>query len=282
LANCPTEQGYYYDHLRRHLTNLQNDEKLLADAKIVIQSDQPVQIDSQNAFKLRSIGLVKFKGNEVEPFCNLYRYYFREVLQVNNFSNLNDNETTLAAIMFTDTVNSTQLMTTNETLMKELLKRDFQLMSNICEHHGGRVLKNLGDGLLMYFDSAVKAVLCAKQIQNSIATEANSLPSGRVLKHRIGIHIGDVFMTGKDVLGAGVNIASRLQSHAEEGGICISQMVYDAVKSRLELPVKEIGLTDLKRCTLSSLFISDSSLILIMSNYINPYVIIILMINNQS
>ncbi len=243
---APTEEGFYYDHLRRHLTNLQSDPELLEVAKSVMRADNSRQIDSQSAFKLRSIGLIKFKGNEVMPLCNLYRYYFREVLEVNNVSNLHENETTLAAIMFTDTVNSTQLMTTNETLMKELLKRDFQLMNNICEHHGGKVFKNLGDGLLMYFDSAVKAVLCAKQIQQSIATEAEALPSGRVLKHRIGIHIGDVFMTGKDVLGAGVNIASRLQSHAPEGGICISQMVYDAVKSRLELPVIEIGLTELK------------------------------------
>lgn len=205
-----------------------------------------MQIDSKNAFKLRSMGLVKFKGNEVLPLCNLYKYYFREVLQVNDFSHQAENQTTLAAIMFTDTVNSTQLMTANENLMRELLKRDFKLINDICERHNGKVLKNLGDGLLMYFDSAVKAVMCAKQIQQSIATEANSLPSGRVLKHRIGIHIGDVFLTGKDVLGAGVNIASRLQSHAPEGGICISQMVYDAVKSRLELPVMEIGLTELK------------------------------------
>ncbi len=243
---APTEEGFYYDHLRRHLTNLESDQHLLEMMQQVVESHDPIKIDSQHAFKLRSMGLVKFKGNQVEPLCNLYRYYFQEVLKINYPRITDKNDTTLAAIMFTDAVNSTELMTANETLMKELLRRDFKLMSNICEHHGGKVLKNLGDGLLMYFDSAVKAVMCAKQIQNSIATEADSLPSGRTLTHRIGIHIGDVFMTGKDVLGAGVNIASRIQNHAEAGGICISQMVYDAVKSRLELPVQEIGLTELK------------------------------------
>ena len=71
-------------------------------------------------------------------------------------------------------------------------------------------------------------------------------PSGRVLIHRIGIHMGDVFLSGGDVLGAGVNVAARLQNKAEPGGICISRMVYDAVKDHLTLQVNELGACDLK------------------------------------
>ena len=244
LSIAVTEQGCYYDHLRRHLSNLQQDQDLLTAIKKVIAAANPVKIGSTEAFKLRSMGLVKFVGNEVVPLCELYRLYLSDRLDTKILHNSED--TTLAAIVFTDTVNSTVLMLANQKIMKELLKRDFQLMTQICQSHQGQVLKNLGDGLLMYFDSAVKAVACAMQIQQAIATEAKTHTSGRNLEHRIGIHLGDVFLSGGDVLGAGVNIAARLQNIAEPGKICISQMVYDAVKDHLNLQVETLGERELK------------------------------------
>lgn len=244
LQIAPTEEGFFYDRLRHHLSQLQNDEALLEAAKKVVAADNPVKIGATEAFKLRSMGLVKFVGNEVIPLCDLYRFYLRDRLDAKTI--LDAEDTTLAAIVFTDVVNSTQLMMANQTVMRELLKRDFRLMSEICQHYQGQVLKNLGDGLLMYFSSAVKAVTCTIQIQKAIATEAATLPSGRVLVHRIGIHLGDVFLTGGDVLGAGVNIAARLQSEAAPGKICVSQIVYDAVKDHLNLNVEALGERQLK------------------------------------
>ena len=82
LQVAPTEEGPYYDHLRRHLLNLESDTNLVAAMKQVIASPEPIQIGSDEGFKLHSMGLVKFQGNAVMPLCNLYRLYFRERLGV--------------------------------------------------------------------------------------------------------------------------------------------------------------------------------------------------------
>ncbi|MDF5728344.1 MAG: AAA-like domain-containing protein [Rhizonema sp. PD38] len=80
---APTESGPYSDHLRRHLRNLEDDSQLLAAVKIVMTADAPVNLASVEAFKLRSMGLIKFQGNQIKPTCDLYRLYFRESLKIN-------------------------------------------------------------------------------------------------------------------------------------------------------------------------------------------------------
>jgi len=82
LQLAPTEGGLYGEHLRRHLLNLEGDEKLLAAMKQIIAVDHPISINTSEAFKLTSMGLVLFRGSEVVPSCNLYRTYFRERLRV--------------------------------------------------------------------------------------------------------------------------------------------------------------------------------------------------------
>jgi serine/threonine-protein kinase len=77
LQIAPTEEGPYYDHLRRHLLNLEENAELVAAAKQVVAADSPIEIKTAEAFKLRSMGLVKFQGNAVMPLCDLYRVYFR-------------------------------------------------------------------------------------------------------------------------------------------------------------------------------------------------------------
>jgi class 3 adenylate cyclase len=255
---APTEAGPYDQHLRRHLLNLETDESLLTAFQQVITSEQPIRIGSSEAFKLRSMGLVKIQGNLVEPLCSLYRDYFREHLSDHSTVNtelqapqceinpIQKPKITLAAIMFTDVVNSTQLMVANQTQMLELLTRDFQLMRDICNRYEGQVLKSMGDGLLMYFKSAVQAVSCAQEIQKILVISAVSLPSHQVLYHRIGIHLGDVFFSGDDVLGEGVNMAARLQGQACMNGICISKTVYEVVKNHLSLKAEYMGLKPLK------------------------------------
>lgn len=153
---------------------------------------------------------------------------------------------TLAAIVFTDVVGYSALMAANEEYTLDLLRRDFQILKQLCQRFEGKVLKTIGDAILMYFPSAVKAVACAKEMQVSLAELAASLAPEDVLTHRIGIHLGDVFFNGSDVMGDGVNVAARLQSEAQPGGICMSQTVYDVVKNPLGLHTTELITKKLK------------------------------------
>lgn len=152
----------------------------------------------------------------------------------------------LAAIVFTDVATSGSRMAIAERHTLNLLHRDFQLMSQLCQKFEGQVLKTLGDGMLMYFASAVQAVECAQTIQKTLAKAATTLSPQDVLSHRIGIHLGDVFFSEADVMGNGVNIAARLQTEAKPGGVCLSQTVYDVVRSCLDFKVEYLGLRRLK------------------------------------
>jgi hypothetical protein len=142
-------------------------------------------------------------------------------------------------------------MQTDEELTLRLLKRDFDLMREICVQHHGSVLKSTGDGLLLYFSSAVQAVACALAVQRTFAEQLKSRPASESLTHRVGIHLGDVFVNEQDVMGDGVNIAARLQAEAEPGGICISQTVYDVVRNKLALHVTRLGPRELKNISQS-------------------------------
>jgi class 3 adenylate cyclase len=153
---------------------------------------------------------------------------------------------TLAAIVFTDVVSFSVHMQRDEVKTLGLINRDFAEMRRLCEARGGAVLKTTGDGLLCYFASAVEAVACALDMQKHFSTLGKTLPPGDALQHRIGIHLGDVLVQDQDVMGDGVNIASRLQAEAEPGGICISQTVYDVVKNKIELKATYLGARDLK------------------------------------
>lgn len=152
----------------------------------------------------------------------------------------------LAAIVITDAVGFSARMSTDEESTLALIERDSQLIREHCAQFEGQVLKSTGDGLLMYFVSAVQAVACALQVQRSLATLNSDLPAEEVLLHRIGIHLGDVFLSESDVMGNGVNIAARLETEAYPGGVCISKMVYDVVKSRLQLAATSVGPLQLK------------------------------------
>jgi class 3 adenylate cyclase len=152
----------------------------------------------------------------------------------------------LAAIVFTDTVGFSRLMSKDEELTLRLVARDLAYMKTTCEAFGGQVLKSTGDGLLMLFTSAVQAVACALEIQRDLQKQGLELPVVERLQHRIGIHLGDVFQNKGDVMGDGVNIAARLQTEAVPGGICLSNTVYDVVHNRLSFYVNELGARKLK------------------------------------
>ena len=153
---------------------------------------------------------------------------------------------TLAAIVFTDIVGFSSLASRNEERTINMVRRDLTIMSNACTYHGGQVLKNTGDGLLMYFPSAVEALESAIEMQNQLAELGASLPANERLQHRIGVHLGDVIIDDKDVYGDGVNVAARLQAEAKPDTIVFSRTVHDVVKGKMKVDATYLGPRTLK------------------------------------
>lgn len=141
----------------------------------------------------------------------------------------------LAAIVFTDVVGFSRLAAQNESRVYVALQRDMGVITNLCRAHTGQVLNTMGDGMLLCFMSAVDAMTCAIEIQRTLFNQSRSLPAGDVLQHRIGVHLGDVIMSGDNVFGDGVNVAARLQAVAKPGGICFSHTVHEVIKNKLKL-----------------------------------------------
>ncbi|MCH8838807.1 MAG: adenylate/guanylate cyclase domain-containing protein [Candidatus Marinimicrobia bacterium] len=145
----------------------------------------------------------------------------------------------LAAIMFTDIVGYTALMSRDERLALQVLDRHRAILKPLIQGANGEWLKEIGDGTLSAFASAVEAVQCALEIQRSLADD-------RDLTLRIGIHIGDVVFKDGDVFGDGVNVASRIEPLAEPGGICVTERVYDDIRNQSDLKAQLLGPKTLK------------------------------------
>ncbi len=145
----------------------------------------------------------------------------------------------LAAIMFTDIVGYTALMGEDEAKALQLLEKNHNLLKPIIEEFRGDWLKEIGDGTLSCFASAVDAVNCALKVQQSLKDDTE-------LTLRIGIHIGDVVFKGGDVFGDGVNVASRIEPLAEPGGICVSDRVYDDIQNKPDVATVFLGVKELK------------------------------------
>ena len=151
----------------------------------------------------------------------------------------------LAAIMFTDIVGFTKIMGDDETTALSILENQQSLINPIVKEHKGTIIKKMGDGFLIEFQSTVEAVECATQMQDSIKSY-NMSDDNLEFHIRIGIHLGDIVILGDDILGDGVNIASRIEPLASPDGICITDAVYQSVKSKLKLDVERIDEVDLK------------------------------------
>ena len=161
-------------------------------------------------------------------------------------SSLSQGQRILAAIMITDAVGFSKRMSVDEELTLKLIDRDLTLIADTCSDYGGTVLKSTGDGLLIYFVSAVEAVTCGLSIQQKLVNLSAEGASDPHLDHRIGIHLGDILVSEQDVMGNGVNITARLQTFAKPRGLCVSQTIYDVVKARLHLNATFLGPLQLK------------------------------------
>jgi adenylate cyclase len=141
----------------------------------------------------------------------------------------------LAAILSADVKGYSRLISEDEVGTIHTLTAYKEVMTGLIQHHRGRVVVAPGDNVLAEFVSVVDAVQCAVEIQKELKTRNAELPENRKMEFRIGVNLGDVIEDGEQILGDGVNIAARLESLSEAGGICISGSVYDHVKSKLSL-----------------------------------------------
>ena len=150
--------------------------------------------------------------------------------------------------MFTDVIGYTALTQSDELRALELLRRHRELARPVFQRHGGTVVKTTGDGFLVEFASALAATECAVDLEGAVGAEEKR--SGKGLKVRIGIHVGDVVHEEGDVFGDAVNIASRIQPLAEGGGICVSQQAYDQVRNKIPFGFSRLETPDLKNVSL--------------------------------
>jgi TolB-like protein/class 3 adenylate cyclase len=151
-------------------------------------------------------------------------------------------ERRLAAIVQADVVGYSRLIGLDEegTLARLSTHRTEWIDPKIAEHRG-RIVKTMGDGLLLEFPSVVNATRCAVDIQRGMADRNAGLGDDRRIEFRIGVHLGDVVVADGDIYGDGVNIAARLEALAEPGGICLSRAARDQVLDRLDFPLKDLG-----------------------------------------
>jgi TolB-like protein/class 3 adenylate cyclase len=148
----------------------------------------------------------------------------------------------LTAILAADVVGYSRLIQADEAGTLGALKaRRSEVLQPVVSKHRGRIVKLMGDGVLVEFASAVDAVECAIQLQHGMQFANTGVPEERRVVLRIGINLGDVIVEGGDLYGDGVNIAARLETLAEPGGICISGSVHDQVKRKLEAHFEDIG-----------------------------------------
>jgi TolB-like protein/class 3 adenylate cyclase/tetratricopeptide (TPR) repeat protein len=148
----------------------------------------------------------------------------------------------LAAILAADVAGYSRLMGADEEGTHERLKVHLRELvnPNIAEHRG-RIVKNTGDGFLAEFGSVVDAVRCAVEVQRGMIDREPEIAEERRIRFRIGINLGDVIAEEHDIFGDGVNVASRLEGLAEPGGICVSRMVRDNVRDKLDLAFEDMG-----------------------------------------
>jgi adenylate cyclase len=148
----------------------------------------------------------------------------------------------LAAILSADVVGYSRLMAANEAATVETLKSYRDIIVRLVVRHGGRVVNAPGDALLAEFPSAVEAVQTAVEVQKSLEGHNIGLDSERRMQFRIGLNLGDVIEEEDGTLyGDGVNIAARMEDLAEDGGVCISSIVYDAVEGKLSYGFDSLG-----------------------------------------
>jgi class 3 adenylate cyclase len=147
----------------------------------------------------------------------------------------------LATILSADVASFSRLMGEDEEGTLRTFRGHKKVFESLVSMHHGRIFNTAGDAILAEFSSAVEAVRCATDIQAALRTRNDQLAVSRQVRFRIGINLGDVMLQGDDLMGDGVNVAARLQTAAEPGGICISGSVHDQIRNKLSLTFHSLG-----------------------------------------
>ncbi len=156
-------------------------------------------------------------------------------------------ERRLTAILAADVVGYSRLMGADEVGTLAALKAvQTELIDGKIAQHQGRIVKLTGDGILAEFPSVVNALACATEVQRGVRERNTDVLQNRRIEFRVGVNVGDVIVEGDDIYGDGVNVASRLESVADPGGITVSQAVRDHVGNRLDLAFEDRGEQKLK------------------------------------
>ena len=152
----------------------------------------------------------------------------------------------LAAILAADVVGYSRMMGEDEAGTASLVRERREAVQPIIAAHGGRLFKTMGDAMFIEFPSIVEAVECALAMQRQMAAGNEGVLEAKRVLYRIGVHLGDVLVDGEDILGDGVNIASRLEGVAEPGGVSISGAAHEHVRGRVEAEFVDLGEKALK------------------------------------
>ena len=162
-----------------------------------------------------------------------------------------DTQRRLAAIVSVDVVGYSRLMGVDEIgTLAALRAHRAELIDAKIAEYGGRIVKTMGDGLLLEFPSVVNATQCVIEVQQGMAERNEGIDEDRRITFRIGVNLGDIIFEGEDILGDGVNIAARLQEVATSGGIAISRRVHEDVQVRLDTKFEDAGEQTLKNISL--------------------------------
>ncbi len=153
----------------------------------------------------------------------------------------------LTTIVAADIAGFSRLVGADEegTLAAQRRHRD-ELIQPLLDEYHGRIANTAGDSFLFEFPSAVEAVRCALAVQDGMVARNNDVPAESRIEYRIGINVGDVLADGDDLLGDGVNVAARLETLADPGGICISNSAYEQVRDRLDIAFEDMGEVEVK------------------------------------
>jgi len=156
-------------------------------------------------------------------------------------------ERRLSTVLMADVVGYSRLMGTNEAqTLRALQEHQFAVVNPTIGQHRGRIVKEMGDGILVEFNSVVDAVECAILIQEGIMLRNAEVPEDQRIRFRIGVNLGDLLVDGKDIYGDGVNVAARLQEVAAPGSVCISSDVLRQVDGIVDRDFVDRGAHQLK------------------------------------
>ena len=152
----------------------------------------------------------------------------------------------LVAILYADVANYSRLTGENEDTTHRILSEYLDLISETINSYHGEVMHFAGDAVLARFEAVVDAVTSATKIQERLQTRNASLPEEQKVQFRIGVNLGDVIEDRGDIYGDGVNIAARLESAADPGGVCVSASVFEQVRGKLDIQFEDMGEQEFK------------------------------------